>query len=152
VNGLTERIRSKGKGAMMEAEMSVMITKLQKENDRLGKIIDKLNAEKDKERDAKFLSASNPYSGWQGINKECKLWQERAEEAEAENTTLKKQIQEYKDNPMSMNLDYVCKLCDKHKAEIVALKDDIKRIVFDTDVEITALNKEIKRLKVSLPW
>ncbi len=30
-----------------------------------------------------LLSASDPKSGWQGINKECKLWQERAEKAEA---------------------------------------------------------------------
>ena len=32
--------------------------------------------------DKGLLKASDPNSGWQGINKECKLWQEKAEKAE----------------------------------------------------------------------
>lgn len=31
-----------------------------------------------------LLRASDPKSGWQGISKECKLWQERAEKAESD--------------------------------------------------------------------
>lgn len=43
------------------------------------------------ERDKLLLSPSDPNSGWQGINKEVKLWQERTEKAEA---TSAKQAEE----------------------------------------------------------
>lgn len=55
------------------------VIEMKKENAALTKKLE----EAEKERDTKLLSAANPDSGWQGINKECKLWQERAERAEA---------------------------------------------------------------------
>jgi chromosome segregation ATPase len=42
--------------------------------------------------DKGLLKASDPKSGWAGISKECKLWQERAEQAEAERDRLKEEV------------------------------------------------------------
>jgi hypothetical protein len=43
--------------------------------------------------DKGLLKASDPKSGWAEISKECKLWQERAEQAEAERDRLKEDIE-----------------------------------------------------------
>ncbi|MFH2232107.1 MAG: hypothetical protein ABII13_02970 [Patescibacteria group bacterium] len=50
----------------------------------LNECIIQLNA-----ADKGLLNASDPQSGWQGIKKECKLWEERAIKAEKEVKMLK---------------------------------------------------------------
>ena len=42
-----------------------------------------------------LLKASDPKSNWQGIRKECKLWQEKAESLEKELELLREKVRRY---------------------------------------------------------
>jgi hypothetical protein len=75
-----------------------------------------------KELDKKLLTAANPESGWQGINKECKLWQERAEQAEAENAALREKIKGIKN------------FCKKYKQWFIGYPKVIQKDTFHTDL------------------
>jgi hypothetical protein len=62
--------------------------------------------------DKGLLRASDPKSGWSGINNECKLWQERAEQAEAERDRLK--AENYGLHCNCGNSEFKCLVCESH--------------------------------------
>ena len=75
----------------LEAYYEAKIEHLEKSHNQLESRVRELEAEL-AIADKGLMKASDPKSGWAGISKECKLWQERAEQAEAERDRLKADV------------------------------------------------------------
>ena len=83
--------------ANTRAELEVCSKVVFRKNEQINELIIELEACKFQLSafDSQFLKPSDKTLNWQGINKECKGWQDRAEKAETELEALREKVKEY---------------------------------------------------------